>query len=58
MKNYTCSITWIVITKRLSNFIVYDMISSMESNWVADLGTQQCLEEITPFTCSIREIFV
>ena len=25
---------------------------------MTDLGTQQCLEEITPFTCSIREICV
>ena len=35
----TCSIAWIVITMRLSDFKVYDMISSMESNWVTDSRT-------------------
>ena len=36
---------------------MYNMISSMESNWMTDLETVQRLgEEITPFTCSIKEV--
>ena len=45
------------MTKNRNDFIVYDIISSMESNWVTDFTTLQCLgEEITPFTRSIKEV--
>ena len=51
MKEYTCSIAKIVMTTIRNDFIVDSiMISSMELNWVTDLGSIQCLgEEIIPF---------
>ena len=50
MKEYTSSIAKTVMTKSRNDFIVYDIISSMESNWVTDFGSLQGLgEEITPF---------
>ena len=54
MKKFTRSK---VMTNSWSDFIVYDMISSMESNWVTDLESLQCLgEELMPFTYSIKEV--
>ena len=46
------------MTKSRNDFIVYDMISSMESNWVTDLGSLQGLvDEITQlFIHSIKEV--
>ena len=39
-----------MMTKSRNDFIVYNTISSMELNWVTDLGTLQCLgEEIERF---------
>ena len=36
------------MTKSRNDFIGYDIISSMESNWVTELGTLRCIgEEIT-----------
>ena len=36
------------MTKSRNDFIGYDIISSMESNWLTELGTLQCIgEEIT-----------
>ena len=50
MKKCTCSIAQIMMTKSRNDFIVYNTISSMELNWVTDLGTLQCLgEEIERF---------
>ena len=50
MKEYTCSIAKIVMTTIRNDFIVGNMISSMESNWVTDFWSIQCLgEEIIPF---------
>ena len=45
MKKFTRSIARKVMTKNRNDFIVYDMISSIESNWVTDLGTLLCLGE-------------
>ena len=57
MKKCTCSIARKVMTKSRNDFIVDNMISSMESNWVTDFGSLQHLaEEITPFTYSIKEV--
>ena len=46
------------MTKSRNDFIVDNMISNMESNWVTDFGSLQRLgEEITPFTYySIKEV--
>ena len=45
------------MTKSRNDFIVYDIISSMESNWVTDLGSLQGLvDEITQFIRSTKEV--
>ena len=49
VKKCSCSIGRMVLTESRNDSIAQNMTSSMESNWVTELGTLQCLgEEIIP----------